>query len=94
MDDTALDFDSIDINHDSCIAQLKQTCKRKNRSNSHYHERRQTLPAFREVSLEEASALDDLKLHQAKQRSSTRANLDEESKRNDEDDDNDTLQVF
>ena len=34
MDDTALDFDSINISDESCIMQLKQTGKRKSRSNS------------------------------------------------------------
>ena len=44
--------------------------------------------------MEEASAPDDFEPHQAKRRSRTRANLDEERKGGDEDDDDDSPQVL
>ena len=92
MDDTALDFNSINISDESCIMQLKQTGKRKSRSNSQEQVFQRTLPARCGTGLEEASATDDLKSHQAKRRSSTRPNLEDERKGSDEDDA--TLQVF
>uniref|UniRef100_A0AAV1ULM1 Reverse transcriptase Ty1/copia-type domain-containing protein n=1 Tax=Peronospora matthiolae TaxID=2874970 RepID=A0AAV1ULM1_9STRA len=46
------------------------------------------------MDIKEASASDDFELHQAKRRSSARANLDEERKGSDEDNEDATPQVF
>uniref|UniRef100_A0AAV1VMS8 Reverse transcriptase Ty1/copia-type domain-containing protein n=3 Tax=Peronospora matthiolae TaxID=2874970 RepID=A0AAV1VMS8_9STRA len=53
-----------------------------------------TLPERRGTGFEEASAPDDFETHQAKRRSSARANLDEEQKGSDEDNEDATPQVF
>jgi hypothetical protein len=94
VDDTALNFDSMSISDEPCIMHLKQTGKRKNRSNSQEQAYQRTLPPRSGVGLEEASAPDNFESRQAKRRSSTRSNLDEEHKGGDEDDGNDSPQVF
>ncbi|KAL0572806.1 hypothetical protein ABG067_009244, partial [Albugo candida] len=53
-----------------------------------------TRPARSGAGLEEASAPNDFESHQAKRRSRTRANLDEERKGGDGDEDDDSPQVF
>ena len=94
VDDTAMDFDSMNISDEPCTTQFKQTGKRKSRSNRHEHIYQQTIPARNGAGLEEASAPDDFESHQTKWRSRTRDNLDEERKVGDEDDDEDSPQVF
>ena len=94
VDDTALDFDSMNISDEPCTTQFKETGKRKNRSNSHEQVNQRTRPARSGAGLEEASAPNDFESHQAKRRYRTRANLDEERKGGDEDDDDDSPQVF
>ena len=94
VDDTALEFDSINISDEPCTTQLKQTGKRKHRSSNQEQDFQRTIPARHAAGLEEASAPDDFVSHQAKRRSSTRANLDEERKSSDEDDNDATSQVF
>uniref|UniRef100_A0AAV1UEL5 Reverse transcriptase Ty1/copia-type domain-containing protein n=1 Tax=Peronospora matthiolae TaxID=2874970 RepID=A0AAV1UEL5_9STRA len=74
--------------------QFKKTGKRKSRSNSQEQALQRTLPELRGTGLEEVSALDDFESHQAKRRSSARANLDEELKGSDEDNEDATPQVF
>uniref|UniRef100_A0AAV1UBG6 Reverse transcriptase Ty1/copia-type domain-containing protein n=1 Tax=Peronospora matthiolae TaxID=2874970 RepID=A0AAV1UBG6_9STRA len=74
--------------------QFKQTRKRKSRSNSQEQVLQWTLLERRGTGLEEASAPDDFESHQAKRRSSTRDNLDEEQKGSDEDNEDATPQVF
>ena len=94
VDDTALDFDSMNISDEPCTTQFKETGKRKNRSNSHEQVNQRTRPARSGAGLEEASAPNDFESHQAKRRSRTRANLDEERKGGDEDEDDGSPQVF
>ena len=59
VDDTALDFGSMSISDEPCIMHLKQTGKRKNRSNSQEQAYQRTLPPRSGVGLEEASAPDN-----------------------------------
>ena len=92
VDDAVLDFDSMNISDELCTTQFKQTGKRKSRSNSHEQVNQRTRPAGSGAGLEEASEPKDFESHQAKRRSITRANLDEERKGGDEDDD--SPQVF
>ena len=94
VDDTALDIKSMDISDEPRIMQFKQAGKRKSRSNSQEQVLQRTLPERRGTGLEEASSPDDFESHQAKRRSSTRANLDEARKGSEEDDDDATHQVF
>uniref|UniRef100_A0AAV1TCD4 Reverse transcriptase Ty1/copia-type domain-containing protein n=1 Tax=Peronospora matthiolae TaxID=2874970 RepID=A0AAV1TCD4_9STRA len=94
VDDTALDIESMNISDEPHPMQFKQTGKRKSRSNSQEQALQRTLPERRGTGLEEASAPDDFESHQAKRRSSARANLDEERKGSDEDNEDATLQVL
>ena len=93
VDDTALEFDSINISDEHCTTQFKQTGKRKHPSNQE-QDCLQTIPTRHGAGSEEASATDDFESHHAKRRLSTRANLDEERKGTDEDEDDTTSQVF
>ena len=94
VDDTALDFDSMSISDEPHPMQFKKTGKRKDRSNNQEKVSQRTLPARRGAGLEEASAPEDLESRQAKRRSSTRTNFDEERKGSGEDDDDATPQAF
>ena len=94
VDDTALDFDSMNISDKPCTMQFKQTGKRKDRSNNQEQVFQRTIPARHGAGLEEASVPEDFESRQAKQRSSTRTNLDEERKGSDDDDDDATPQAF
>ena len=94
VDDTALDFDSMIISDEPHPMQFKQTGKRKDRSNNQERVSQRTLPARHGAGLEEASAPEDLESRQAKRRSSTRTNHDEERKGSGEDDDDATPQAF
>ena len=94
VDDTALEFDSINISDEHCTTQFKQTGKRKHRPSNQEQYCIQTIPTRHGAGSEEASAPDDFESHHAKRRLSTRANLDEERKGTDEDEDDTTSQVF
>uniref|UniRef100_A0AAV1VJD1 Reverse transcriptase Ty1/copia-type domain-containing protein n=1 Tax=Peronospora matthiolae TaxID=2874970 RepID=A0AAV1VJD1_9STRA len=94
VDDTALDIESMNISDEPHPMQFKQIGKRKSRSNSQEQALQRTLPERRGTGFEEASAPDDFETHQAKRRSSARANLDEERKGSDEDNEDATPQVF
>uniref|UniRef100_A0AAV1UY74 Retroviral polymerase SH3-like domain-containing protein n=1 Tax=Peronospora matthiolae TaxID=2874970 RepID=A0AAV1UY74_9STRA len=85
VDDTALDIESMNISDEPHPMEFKQIGKRKSRSNSQEQALQRTLPERRGTGFEEASAPDDFETHQAKRRSSARANLDEEQKGSDED---------
>uniref|UniRef100_A0AAV1VMY4 Reverse transcriptase Ty1/copia-type domain-containing protein n=1 Tax=Peronospora matthiolae TaxID=2874970 RepID=A0AAV1VMY4_9STRA len=94
VDDTALDIESMNISDEPHPMEFKQIGKRKSRSNSQEQALQRTLPERRGTGFEEASAPDDFETHQAKRRSSARANLDEEQKGSDEDNEDATPQVF
>uniref|UniRef100_A0AAV1UXY0 Reverse transcriptase Ty1/copia-type domain-containing protein n=1 Tax=Peronospora matthiolae TaxID=2874970 RepID=A0AAV1UXY0_9STRA len=94
VDDTALDIESMNISDEPHPMEFKKTGKRKSRSNSQEQALQRTLPERRGTGFEEASAPDDFETHQAKRRSSARANLDEERKGSDEDNEDATPQVF
>ena len=94
MNDTALDFDSMSISEELHPMQFKQTGKRKDRSNNQEQVVQRTSSARHGAGLEEASAPEDLESRQAKRRSSTRTNFDEERKDIDDDDDDATPQAF
>lgn len=66
VDDTALDFESMNIIDQPCTMQLKQAGKQKGRSNSQEQAFQRTLSARRGARLEEASAPDDVESRQAK----------------------------
>uniref|UniRef100_A0AAV1V0E8 Reverse transcriptase Ty1/copia-type domain-containing protein n=1 Tax=Peronospora matthiolae TaxID=2874970 RepID=A0AAV1V0E8_9STRA len=84
----------MDISDEHHSMQFKQTGKRRSRPNSQEQVLQRTLPERRGTGLEEASAPDNFESHQAKRRSSARANLDEERKGSDEDNEDATPQVF
>ena len=94
VDDTALDFDSMSISDELHPMQFKQTGKRKDRSNNQEQAFQRTPSARHGAGLEEASAPEDLESRQAKRRSSTQTNFDEERKGSDGDDDDATPQAF
>ena len=94
VDDTALDFDSMSISDELHPMQFKQTGKRKDRSNNQEQAFQRTPSARHGAGLEEASAPEGLESRQAKRRSSTRTNFDEERKGSDGDDDDATPQAF
>uniref|UniRef100_A0AAV1U9V9 Reverse transcriptase Ty1/copia-type domain-containing protein n=1 Tax=Peronospora matthiolae TaxID=2874970 RepID=A0AAV1U9V9_9STRA len=94
VDDTALDIESMNISDEPHPMQIKQTGKRKSRSNSQEQVLQRTLLERRGTGLEEASAPDDSESHQAKRRSSARENLDKERNVSDEDNEDATPQVF
>uniref|UniRef100_A0AAV1TK40 Retroviral polymerase SH3-like domain-containing protein n=1 Tax=Peronospora matthiolae TaxID=2874970 RepID=A0AAV1TK40_9STRA len=94
VDDTALDIESMNISDEPHPMQFKKIGKRKSRSNSQEQALQRTLPERRGTGFEEASAPDEFETHQAKRRSSARANLDEERKSSDEDNEDATPQVF
>ena len=73
------------ISDEPSTMEFKQTGKRKDRSNGHEQVLQRTIPARHGAGLEEASAPENAELRQAKRRSSTRVNLDEERKGNDDD---------
>uniref|UniRef100_A0AAV1UAN7 Retroviral polymerase SH3-like domain-containing protein n=1 Tax=Peronospora matthiolae TaxID=2874970 RepID=A0AAV1UAN7_9STRA len=94
VDDTALDIESMNISDEPHPMQIKQTGKRKSRSNSQEQVLQRTLLERRGTGLEEASAPDDSESHQAKRRSSARDNLDKEQKSSDKDNEDATPEVF
>ena len=87
VDDAVLDFDSMSISSEPATTELKQTDKRKNRSNN--QEQVFKRPACHGAGLEEISAPDDFESRHQKRRSNARANRDKEQKDNDMDDDDD-----
>ena len=94
LEDTALDFESMNIGDGPHITQFKQAGKRKNRSNNQEQASQRILPARRGARLEEASAPEDFESHQAKRRSRIRGNLNEEQKDDNENDHDATLKCF
>ena len=80
------------ISSEPATTELKQTDKRKNRSNN--QEQVFKRPACRGAGLEETSGPDDFESRHQKRRSNARANRDKEQKDNDMDDDDDTHHGF
>ena len=94
IEDTAMDFDAMDINEGPGQVQYQQTGKRKNRADGQDQDLQWSQPARHGAELEEASGSDNFMSRQAKRRPSVRVNLDEEQKKNEEDDDDSKPPAF